>query len=137
MPDSRLEEVRQQLSDELDQREAESQQLKAQLDAVEADRKAIAAALAALGRKRGAATKPSARKTQVVAILRELLEANGPIEKADLKALVGERLTAAGKSLSGFGLRFGEAMKDPQFESMPSGRIALAGTDADDLANGL
>lgn len=126
MNEDRLMGVRQTLETELQRVEDEVTRLKADLAEAEAERKPLAAALTALGKKKPAKpSKPAPKKDQVLAIATELLEANGPMPSDDLVSLIKERLTEAGMSHNGLGLRVAETMNDAQFESQ-DGRIGLS-----------
>lgn len=125
MPIARLEAVRETLDHELELAEAEVGRLKAELEAAQKERRAIHGALVALGRKKPSKPtgKPAPKKDQVIQIVEDLLKANGPMPREDLEALAKENLTEAGVGLNGFGLRFGEAMKDDRFAHESNGTI--------------
>lgn len=111
--------------------EAEENRCRTALAELKDQRQKIEAALSVLGSgssksKPAKAGKPCATKQEVVAIVGELLRTNRAIPIADLEALTKENLAESGdRSLSGFGLRFREALRQPEFRVSPAGVVEL------------
>jgi hypothetical protein len=55
-------------------------------------------------------------KQEVLEIMVRLVRENGPLSHDDLQGLAKSKLSEMGKSLSGFGLHFKNAMIDPEFQ---------------------
>lgn len=102
----RAEELR--LRDEVDD-------LRGQAKSRETQLKQIRAALAVLSEKpprKAAKQKPAASKQEVLESMFDVLKTSGPLQEAELKSIIADRLLAAGKSRIGFALRFSEALGD-------------------------
>ncbi len=69
--------------------------------------------------------KPCPTKQETLVAIMEILDANGIVPVDDLKGLTSDKLVEQGKSLSGFALRFGEALRDPRIEEREPGIYAL------------
>jgi len=126
---SRLDQIRQDLENELEASEAEVGRLKAELAAAEKDHKAIKDAIAALGRKSGPSPKkPTVKKVDVCEALREVLQGlPGPTPKAEVEVSLRERFSSKGFGLTGFALRFKEALEQTDIEETEQG-LRLAQT---------
>lgn len=125
-----IDEIVTELRSQLAPIEEEETRLRSALTELKGHRKKLEAALNVLGGgpqkakppKRG---KTCATKQEVVAIMAELLRANGPMETADLEGLAKDRLSEAGRSLSGFRLRFSEAIRESDFQVDEGGHVTL------------
>jgi len=120
---SRIDQIRQDLENELEASEAEVGRLKAELAAAEKDHKAIKDAISALGRKSGPSPKkPSLKKADVEkALLQELRGRKDAVPLAELEASLREAFTRKGCSLTGFSLRFKEALQHSDIEQTVAG----------------
>ncbi|MCA8998765.1 MAG: hypothetical protein KDA80_17330 [Planctomycetaceae bacterium] len=128
--DAPLQDIERVLRDQLSPLEEEASRLRTLLADVEDQSARLTAALAALTAghsksrtaKRG---KPCATKQEVATILVGLLEDNGSLTVDDLEGLAKDKLSnQLGKSLSGFRLRYQEALADPRF-AVSEGRCQL------------
>ena len=71
--------------------------------------------------------KPCCNKDEVISILRELLRDNGSLSKSELEELAKDKLSNQfGKSLSGFAMRFKEALSNAEFTEVTPGVYQLA-----------
>jgi hypothetical protein len=118
--------------------------LRSDLWTVEKDLARIDAALAALSgeaakgesngltekRPKRTAQSPSAKKADVVATLRQVLERSGDLHEDVLRSEVEAELTKAGFNRSGFAMRFKEALRDSQFVPSSTGLQLASGPDA-------
>lgn len=100
------------------------EQLTEQLDHIDA-------ALAALGEgarspKQSRRKKPCCTKSEVVEIIAGLLNDNGSLSRTELEELAKEKISRElGKNLSGFAMRFREALGEPQFSEFAPGEYLL------------
>ncbi|MEZ6063743.1 MAG: hypothetical protein R3C19_25625 [Planctomycetaceae bacterium] len=109
---------------ELKARLAELQQTKEQLEAARA---ALNGTQKPGGKAKRKAAKPCARKNDVIAACKDILSENGPLSKDDLEGLVASRLgDDQNFSLSGFTLRFKEALQSELFHVEPDGVVSIA-----------
>jgi hypothetical protein len=111
--DKQLAEQETKIKADIDKVAIRTAELKSELRRVQAMRKAGRMPL------QGGATKPAAKKADVVRIAAAVLQA-GPLSAEALKAAVSKRLTVT-HSLSGFALRFAEAIRSPVFEADSTG----------------
>lgn len=92
---------------------ARVQEFRAGARTAEAELERVRTALGALSGKqkarRGRSSKPSVTQEEVVSLVRDLL-ASGPIPEDELKKRASDTLRASGRSLSGFALRFRQAL---------------------------
>lgn len=77
-------------------------------------------------RPKRTAQTPSAKKADVIAAVRQVLERSGALREDILKNEVEAELTKVGFNRSGFAMRFKEALQDSQFVHSPGG-LRLAG----------
>jgi len=109
--------------------------LRTQLVAAEEDVSRVVTALNALEQKpskkvakktsSSGPKRPCPTKQETIVAIMKILDANGAVPVNDLKGLTSDKLTEQGKSLSGFALRFGEALRDPRIEEREPGIYAL------------
>ena len=131
-----IEQIEQVLLTELAPLDEQAARVQTDLDAIDDKRNRLNAAIEALGSGRKKAkstrrTKPCATKAEVVQIVMDLLKDNGSLSMEDLDGLAKDRLSRdLGKSLSGFGLRFREALADPRFIVDADGDCVLAPMNA-------
>lgn len=98
----------------------------------------VDAALTELGEsvkrpKPARAGKPCCTKSEVLEVLTGLLRDNGPLSPDELEGLAKHKVTNdLGKSLSGFAMRFREALTDALIVDAGSGKLRLA---ADERSN--
>lgn len=131
-----VEQIEQVILSELAPLDEQAARLRSELGAIDDKRNRMIAAVEALGlgRKKAKSTrrsKPCATKVEVVQILVDLLKDNCSLSTEDLDGLAKDRVSRdLGKSLSGFGLRFKEALADPRFIVDADGECVLAPIDA-------
>jgi hypothetical protein len=132
---SRLKAIEEQLLAEREGIDRRLSELDAERSTVSMDRERIVACLAAMGVKpkpaKGATSKgarPCAGQKEVAEIVRELLNANGPMDAEDLMELTKSRIAESGKSLAGFGLRFAEVRERHLKEASPGVLALLEGS---------
>lgn len=100
---------------------------------IELDR--IEAALRALGGAKTVSrshrvTKPCCTKSDVIEIVRSLLEQRPNLPRHEIEKLAKEKASKEqGKSLSGFAMRFTEALADPSLADVLTVKMQTAGTD--------
>lgn len=113
----------------LDERAAK---LEAELAATKDTRKRLKMAVAALrGGKattKNQAQKKCAKKADVISVIEKLLQDNGTMPVDDLRELSRSNITEKNWSLSGFELRFKEALKSGLFDVSPDNSVSLAAT---------
>ena len=93
------------------------EEARARMRGLEDEAKRIDVAISALTGKRQVGktkSKPGVTKADVVAAAKAVLEA-GPLPQERLKQLVGDRLKAAGKTLTGYPLRLTQALSSEDF----------------------
>jgi len=130
-----LDSIKKILREEKDARVAVAKSLRTQLEVADEDVSRVVTALNALEQKpaKRAAKKtnlsgpkkPCPTKQETIVAVMEILDGNGAVPVDDLKGLTSDKLTEQGKSLSGFALRFGEALRDPRIEEREPGIYAL------------
>ena len=85
-------------------------------------------ALAVLSEKphrKSAKQKPAASKQDVIESMSDTLKTSGPLQEAELKRIIADRLASAGKSRIGFALRFSEALGDRTFVCGNDGVVSI------------
>lgn len=110
--------------------QGEADELRSQAKSCETQLKQIRAALAVLGDKPQRKTgkqKPAASKQEVLETMFDILKTNGPVQEAELKRLVADRLASLGKSRIGLALRFSEALSDDRLARGNDGVVAIQG----------
>lgn len=113
---------------EIEERLAMLRKSKARLEAA---RVALAGAPNGKGKAGRKASKPYARKETVMNVCLDIAKQNAPIPKADLEALVKDKLgDEQGFSLSGVQLRLRECLAGDTFEVTENGMVSLATTPA-------
>jgi len=132
---SKIDSIKKILREEKDDFVAVVKSLRTQLVVAEEDVSRVVIALNALEQKpsKKAARKtsfsgpkkPCSTKQETIVAIMDILNANGAVPVEDLKGLTSDKLTEQGKSLSGFALRFGEALRDPRIEEREPGIFAL------------
>jgi len=108
--------------------QGEVDELRSQAKSRETQLKQIRAALAVLGDKPHRKTgkqKPAASKQEVLESMLDVLKTSGPVQEAELKCFVAERLASIGKSRIGFALRFAEALADGKFVRGNDGVVSV------------
>lgn len=90
--------------------------------------KPAATATKAKAAKRSART-PSAKKVDVIAAMRRILEKHDVLEVVTLKSQVETLLTEEGFNRFGFAMRWNEACRDPQFLHTSDGMTLRAESD--------
>ncbi len=110
--------------------EHEETGLKEKLSLCQAQLHKLDAALLALSdtpRRASRISKRSVTKSELIEVITDLLKSNGRLSRADLEGLAKKRFSEdSERSLSGFGLRFKEAMNDRNFTMSSTGEITLA-----------
>lgn len=122
-----LEEYVERLTQHRDRVSTQLEGIRSQAATLEDELQKIETALGALtgrspGTKRPA--KASVTTDDVVAAIRALV-AETTLEKDELKRRVADQLKAQGKALTGFAIRFGHALKRPEF-TVIDGKVARA-----------
>jgi chromosome segregation ATPase len=108
--------------------QGEADELRSQAKSCETQLKQIRAALAVLGDKpqrKAGKQKPAASKQEVLETMFDILKTNGPVQEAELKDLVADRLASLGKSRIGLALRFSEALADGKFVRGSDGTVSV------------
>lgn len=104
-------------------------ELECQLGTLKETQKRLRAALNALkGGGKSLASSPKkkcVKKLEVVRLVQKYLERDGSIPIDELKQFVSATITKQGWSLSGFGLRFKEAIGTPEFTVSPGNVVTL------------
>ena len=107
--------------DELRVEETEIQRnlerLRVEVKSAESQLAQVRKALASLKGKQNTAVakKPTATKEEVVRTIESILQAVGSVQQEELKIKVEENLKTQGKSLTGFAMRFKNALNEPQY----------------------
>lgn len=131
----RLKRIEEEIAEELSHAEATLGELDARRANVLAERDKLAAILANLqgqpaaakpSSKRGQPRQPCATKDEVAGLVTRVLEQNGPCAEEDLIDLVEDALKEAGKSRSGFKLRY-QGVRRELLTATSDGRLTLAG----------
>jgi hypothetical protein len=129
---SRLSLIEEQLVAELSEVNARITTVSAELSALNKDLEKLDACLAALKVRakpskaaKSTSLRPCPGQKEVADVVIELLGANGPMDANDLVELTKSRMLEMGRSLVGFGLRFGEVRERHLKEPTP-GILALA-----------
>tara|TARA_R110002073_G_scaffold8027_19_gene44879 strand:+ start:14733 stop:15188 length:456 start_codon:yes stop_codon:yes gene_type:complete len=131
---SAIDNVRETLLAELEPVEREYTETKERLDAIEKVKNQLEALLKAMdgtkranGKAANKASKPFARKSDVMEVCRALVAANQPIAKDDLESLTKHKLANdGGFNLSGVALRLAECLASNAFEIASDGDVSLA-----------
>ncbi|TWU00488.1 hypothetical protein Pla108_14390 [Botrimarina colliarenosi] len=131
----RLKRIDEELAAELSQIEGSLTEIDTRRSGLLADRERITASLTALRagqvsvtKARGRSHKPCATKADVAQAVQSLIEQNGPCPEDDLIGLVEDRLREAGKSLSGFKLRY-QGVREALLVETTGGRLGLVTTE--------
>ena len=127
-----IEQIERVLLAELSPLNKQLERLHSEVSVLEEQRSRLTAAIEALsgGAKKGRAPKrgkPCTTKAEVIQILSQLLQDNHSLAPEDLEGLAKDRLSRElGKSLSGFSLRWKQALRDPRFVLRSDGQYELA-----------
>jgi hypothetical protein len=131
----RLKRIEEELADELTRVEASLAEFEGRRETLLAERDRVAATLAGLrgasapttpSAKRGVNRQPCVTKAEVAELVTRVLQQNGPCAEEDLIDLVEDALKAAGRSRSGFKLRY-QGVRRELLTTTDDGRLALAG----------
>jgi len=130
---STIQAARSSLLKQLEPLAIEHAEAKERLDAIEQTKTMLEAALKALEEPRKAkskatrkASKPYARKDDVMAVCVALVQANQPIAKSDLKSLAKHKLSEdQGFNLSGVSLRLSECLASETFQVDADGMVTV------------
>ncbi len=131
----RLKRIEEEIAEELSRAEATLGELDARRTVLLAERDKLATILANLqgqpasakpSSKRGQPRQPCATKDEVAGLVTRVLEQNGPCAEEDLIDLVEDALKDAGKSRSGFKLRY-QGVRRELLTATSDGRLTLAG----------
>lgn len=136
----RLQRIENELVEELERVDGDLAEVEQRRGSLLADRARVAASLAELrgkpntakpsgmpAAKRGKSRQPCATKAEVAALVSRVIAQNGPCTEKDLIDLVEDLLKEAGKSLSGFKLRY-EGVRREMLNPTADGRLTLAGS---------
>jgi len=129
-----IETAREALQAQLEPIASEAAELKAKLNTLDRSKAQLEAALRALtpskkGKTKVAskASKPCARKPDVLAVCLTIVKANPKISKTELEALAKHKLANdLDFSLSGVGLRLGECLDSDSFVITADGSVSIA-----------
>jgi len=132
---TKMDSIKKILREEKDAFVAAVKSLKTQLEVAEEDVSRVVTALNALEQKpskkvvkktsSSGPKRPCPTKQETIVVIMDILNANGTVPVNDLKGLTSDKLIEQGKSLSGFALRFAEALRDPRIEEREPGVYAL------------
>ena len=134
-----LETIRQNLLAELEPIEQEATKLKTRLNELATTKAQLKAALKALEPKKNGkakasskAAKPSPKQKDVREVATALVKENSSIDKADLEALVKQKLTdERGFDLKGFEMRWKEVIASGTFSVDADGTVSMAHAKAE------
>ncbi|OYP28482.1 hypothetical protein [Rhodopirellula sp. MGV] len=108
-------------------------ELESVLAGINENRKRLRAALTALdggtGKSRNKPARKCVTKDMVIEIADQLVADNTQLPKADLDALIRSKVQGKGFSLSGFALRFNEAMNCGRFTVSDSDVVSLRASE--------
>ena len=128
MTSTRIETILADLREEESDIQGKLDSLRKQVKVADAQLAQVRKAISSLNGKStvaAATQKPTASKEEVLVVMSEILRQNGPSAEQELRTAVEQTLSGQGKSLTGFAMRFRNALKSEQF--VPTGsNIALA-----------
>lgn len=117
--DLSVDQARDHLEAQLAPLDTKATELESALAGINENRKRLRAALSALdggsGKSRNKPARKCVTKDMVIDLADQLVADNTEVPKSDLDALVRDKIQAKGFSLSGFALRFNEAMNCGRF----------------------
>jgi len=121
------------LEEQLKPLDEKATELEAELANIKDTRKRLTMAVTALrggkaSAKGGQSSKKCAKKADVISIMAKLIQDNGAMPLDDLRELSRSNILEKNWSLSGFELRFKEALKSNGFDLSPSNSVSLTST---------
>ena len=126
--DVTVKELRDHLEAQLIPLDGKASELESALAEINESRKRLRAAINALRGRNDNAKKPTrkcATKDMVIELAEQLVRENNSVPRADLDELVRIKIKDSGLSLSGFALRFNEALASGRFKLSDDGNVSL------------